>query len=123
MKRFVTMLSVILLAAGLAESAQASPSYDKMVGTWKWEGFTIQVNKCDKTGVCAKVISGPKNVGLQMIKSRLTKSGDNFVGKVAHPQTGDTYNSKITMVSANVWHIDGCTVQNVCASGDFKRVK
>jgi len=123
MNRVISTLFVLLLTAGLAKSALASPSYDKMVGTWKWEGFTIQVNKCDMTGVCAKVISGPKNVGMQMIKSRLTKSGDNFVGKVAHPQTGDTYNSKITMVSTNIWHIDGCTIQNVCASGDFKRIK
>lgn len=123
MKKRFTLLSVLLLCAGFGNSALASPKYGDMVGTWKWEGFTILVNKCDKTGVCAKVISGPKNVGMQMIKSKLVKSGENFVGKVAHPQTGATYNSKITMVSANTWHIDGCTTQNVCASGDFKRVK
>ena len=123
MKNLITIFSALIMTMGIATSALASSKYNNMVGTWKWEDFTIQVKKCDQTGVCAKVISGPKNVGMQMIKSKLVEAGDNFVGKVAHPQTGDTYNSKITMVSTNTWHIDGCTAQNVCASGDFKRIK
>jgi len=94
-----------------------------MIGTWKWEGFTIKVDKCEATEVCAKVVTGPKNVGLEMIKSKLKVTDGNFFGKIAHPQTGDTYNSKLTMASADTWHIDGCTDNNVCASGDFSRVK
>ncbi len=122
MKSFITTLTVLTLTLA-SGAAFAGSKYDDMVGTWKWEGFTIQVKKCDQTGVCAKVVSGPKNVGMQMIKSKLVENGHDFMGKVAHPQTGDTYNSKISMVSADDWHIDGCTAQNVCASGDFKRVK
>jgi len=114
---------VVFMAVGFGNSAFAGNDVYAMVGTWKWEGFTIEVAKCDATEVCAKVISGPKNVGLQMIKSKLTLSGDSFVGKVAHPQTGDTYNSKLTMANTDTWHIDGCTDKNVCASGDFTRVK
>lgn len=123
MKKLVTIMSALAIGLGISQSVLASTNYDTMVGTWKWENFTIQVKKCDQTGVCAKVISGPKNVGMQMIKSKLMQSGKDFVGKVAHPQTGATYNSKISMVSTDDWHIDGCTDQNVCASGDFKRVK
>ncbi len=119
----IIKVCVVLLAFGAVNSAFAGKDITAMVGTWKWEGFTIEVVKCDATEVCAKVISGPKNVGLEMIKSKLTLSGDNFVGKIAHPQTGDTYNSKLTMASADSWHIDGCTDKNVCASGDFTRVK
>lgn len=122
MKR-VTAAVIALATLGFAHSALAAPSLDDMVGTWKWEGFTIKVQKCEATGVCAEVVSGPKNVGLQMIKTKLNSADASFVGKVAHPQTGDTYNSKISMVNANTWHIDGCTATNVCASGDFTRVQ
>jgi len=88
MKNLITIFSALIMTMGIANSALASSKYDNMVGTWKWEDFTIQVKKCDQTGVCAKVISGPKNVGMQMIKSKLVEAGDNFVGKVAHPQPG-----------------------------------
>lgn len=122
MKKTVTALG-LLTALSVSTAVQAEqPGYEDMVGTWKWETFTIRVDKCDATGVCAKVVSGPKNVGMQMIQSKLKEADGNFVGKIAHPQTGDTYNSKISMTSNDVWHIDGCTAQNVCASADFKRV-
>ena len=122
MKNIVkTLLTLSVL--GLGQAAMADTKIEAMVGTWKWEDFTIRVSKCTETEVCAKVAAGPKNVGLEMIQSKLTATGDSFVGKVAHPQTGDTYNSKISMLSTDVWHIDGCTAANVCASGDFKRVK
>lgn len=114
-------IAVAILSMG--NSAMAEPKIEAMIGKWKWADFTIRVGKCDKTEVCAKVLSGPKNVGLQMIQSKLKSSGGSFLGKVAHPQTGKTYNSKISMLSKDVWHIDGCTAANVCASGDFKRIK
>lgn len=122
MKKFVNVF-IALVALSAATSAVAKNDIYSMLGTWKWEDFTIKVDKCDKTEVCAVVISGPKNVGLQMIQTKLSASGDNFVGKIAHPQTGDTYNSKLSMATADTWHIDGCTDNNVCASGDFSRIK
>ena len=123
MNKFV-IACVASMAFGVTNSAAASTSdITSMVGTWKWEGFTIEVAKCESTEVCAKVITGPKNVGMEMIQSKLTASDGSFLGKVAHPQTGDTYNSKLTMASADIWHIDGCTAANVCASGDFTRIK
>ena len=117
--------TVVFAVFGLVAvpSAFAASSVTDMIGKWSWEGFVIEVNKCQETEVCAKVLSGPKNVGLQMIKSKLTLKGNSFVGKIAHPQTGDTYNAKMTMADANTWHLDGCTDKNVCASGDFKRIK
>jgi len=114
---------VIIAALGFASNAVAKSEIYNMLGTWKWESFTIKVDKCEITGVCAEVISGPKNVGMQMIKTKLKAQGENFMGKVAHPQTGDTYNSKLSMTDINTWHIDGCTDANVCASGDFIRIK
>lgn len=122
MKKIYTLL-VTMAVFGFAQEALAKPTLEEMIGTWKWEGYTIKVQKCDSTEICAEVLTGPKNVGLQMIKSKLSATDAGFVGKVAHPQTGDTYNSKISMVNESTWHIDGCTPASVCASGDFTRMK
>ncbi len=123
MKKPLAMIGMMgLVATGFVTSANAA-TLDEMVGTWNWSGFTIAVTKCDATGVCAEVIDGPKNKGMQMIKSKLQAKDDGFVGKIAHPQTGDTYNAKMSLSDANTWHMDGCTPQNVCASGDFVRVQ
>jgi len=122
MKKLV-LACAATISIGMISSASASSDVTSMIGTWKWEGFTIEVAKCESTEVCAKVVSGPKNVGMEMIQSKLKPSEGSFLGKVAHPQTGDTYNSKLTMANADTWHIDGCTDANVCASGDFSRVK
>lgn len=116
-----TFIALVILSA--TNSAVAKNDVYSMLGTWKWEDFTIKVDKCDKTGVCATVISGPNNVGMQMIQTKLSPLVESFVGKIAHPQTGDIYNSQLSMSSSNTWHIDGCTDNNVCASGDFSRVK
>ena len=113
----------LVLAALWASGNVTAGEINKMIGTWKWESFVIKVDNCEATEVCAVVVSGPKNVGLQMIKSKLKPVDNGFVGVIAHPQTGDDYHSKIKMASANTWHIDGCTKANVCASGDFSRVK
>jgi len=119
----ITTAALGLVALCALPSAFAAGDVKDMVGKWSWEGFVIEVNNCQETEVCATVLSGPKNVGLQMIKSKLTAKGDGFVGKIAHPQTGDTYNAKLHMADANTWHLDGCTDKNVCASGDFKRIQ
>jgi uncharacterized protein (DUF2147 family) len=117
---FAAAMSFALL--GVFSLASAA-TMDDMVGTWTWEGYTVEVTKCDATGVCAKVTAGPSNVGMEMMKSMPEMKDGAFVGKVAHPKTGDVYNSKMTMADADTWHMDGCTDSGVCASGDFKRVK
>lgn len=122
MKKVYTLIAA-MIAFGFAQQVLAKPTLEEMIGIWKWESFTIKVQKCESTEICAEVLTGPKNVGLQMIKSKLSATDAGFVGKVAHPQTGDTYNSKISMVNESTWHIDGCTASNVCASGDFTRMK
>lgn len=123
MKKKKIMMGIVGFAAASFISSASAASLDEMVGKWTWSGFTVVVAKCPATGVCGEVVAGPKNVGLQMIKSKLEAKDDGFVGKIAHPQTGDTYNAKMTMADANTWHMDGCTAQKVCASGDFVRIK
>ncbi len=120
MKKIIVSTALLVIAA---TASAAEKKLTDMIGKWKWEGFTVVVKKCPKTEICAKVVAGPKNVGLEMIRSKLTLKGDHYTGKIAHPQTGDVYNTKLKMTDANTWHLDGCTDKNVCASGNFTRVK
>ena len=108
-----------------AMSAQAA-SLDAMIGKWKWTDFEVEVTKCETNpsgaGICAVVTSGPKNVGMEMILSKLEARGEEFLGRIAHPMTGDAYNTRLQLKDANTWSMDGCTDANVCAQGDFVRV-
>ncbi len=119
----ITIICFALVTVGFVNSASAAEGIMAMVGKWQWDKFTVVVTKCKKTEVCAKVTAGPKNVGMEMIRSKLVAKGKNFVGKVAHPQTGDTYNTKLSLTNKNTWQLNGCTDANVCASGEFKRIK
>jgi len=120
-----------LLAGAVVVAAIAAPAnaadLKAMVGTWKWTDFTVQVKECTTNpsgaGLCATVIAGPKNIGMEMIRSKLAAQGDgSFVGKIGHPASGDTYNTKMVM-QGDTWHMNGCTDAGVCATGDFIRVK
>ena len=109
-----------------ATAAVAAEAKD-MVGTWKWTDYTVEVKECTTnpaaSGLCATVTAGPKNVGMEMIRSKLDPKDGFFLGKVAHPATGEIYNTKLSLKDANTWSMDGCTDANVCAKGDFVRVK
>lgn len=90
-----------------------------MVGTWEWEGFTIEVTECGDT-VCATVTDGPQNVGEEMFLSAPEADGDGWTVEVMHPATGDTYYARFT-VEGDVWVMEGCTESGVCAEGTFTR--
>ena len=117
-----TLFIIGLVSLSFVNIASAG-GLKKMIGTWAWKGFTIKVVDCKATEVCAKVVKGPKNVGLSMIRSKLTLKGKDYYGKIAHPETADIYNTKITLKDDNTWKLDGCTDKKVCATGEFKRVK
>jgi len=119
-------LTALLLGAAALQPATAAEIKD-MVGKWQWTDYTVEVKECatnpSGAGICGTVTGGPKNVGMEMIKSKLEKKGDGFAGQIAHPATGDVYNTKLTFKDADTWSMDGCTAANVCATGDFKRIK
>ena len=116
------------ISASHADKEMMMKMMGPMLGKWSWNGFVIENKACDtnpaKTGMCATVISGPKNVGMEMIRSPLALKDKEFVGKVAHPMTGEVYNSKMSLsADMNTWHMEGCTDDNACAKGDFKRMQ
>ncbi|MDE2181553.1 MAG: DUF2147 domain-containing protein [Alphaproteobacteria bacterium] len=122
------LFAVAFMVAAIAGAAPASAADMKaMVGTWKWTDYTIQVKECTTNpagaGLCATVVAGPKNVGMEMFRSKLEAKPDgSFVGKIGHPASGETYNTKMT-IAGDVWHMNGCTDAGVCATGDFVRQK
>jgi uncharacterized protein (DUF2147 family) len=121
MRRIIST-AIGLAALALATTASAAELKD-LVGKWKWQEFTVEGSECPATGACWKVIAGPKSIGLEMFRSKPEKRGEFFVGQVVHPATGDVYNTRIRMKDADTWSLDGCTAANVCAQGDFVRVK
>ncbi len=126
MIKWAIFASSMGLALGLANAANATEAKD-MVGNWKWTDYTVEVKECTTNpsgaGLCGTVTGGPKNVGMEMIRSKLDKKGDDFTGQIAHPATGEIYNTKLTLKGPDTWSMDGCTAANVCAKGDFTRIK
>ena len=126
--RMKRTLAVAAIAAGIGISGSADAvDLKSLVGTWKWTDFTVQAKECTTNasgaGLCMTVIAGPKNIGMEMVRSKFQDRPDgSFVGKIGHPASGETYNTKMT-VSGDVWHMDGCTDAGVCATGDFIRQK
>ena len=114
----------LLILVALAASGSASAaSLQDMLGKWRWQDFTIEVRACEGDSACAKVIAGPKNVGMDLFASKLmTKDGD-WYGQITHPETKETYNTRFQQRDTDRWHLDGCTAARVCLSGEFVRVK
>lgn len=120
----ITLTTLAFVAFILANPVSAADGLKNMIGTWSWEKFTVEVKDCKRPEkLCAKVTKGPKNVGMEMIQSKLEPKGKHFVGKIKHPKTGDIYNTKLTFSGKDAWQLDGCTDKNVCAKGTFKRIK
>ena len=122
----VAMAALSLLAIASTQPAAAA-SQDDLVGKWKWTDIVLEVAKCADNpagaGICAKIVAGPKNVGMELIRSKLEQKGDEFLAKTAHPLTTEIYNTRIKLVNADNFAMDGCTDGNVCAKADFVRVK
>ncbi|MBU1210536.1 MAG: DUF2147 domain-containing protein [Alphaproteobacteria bacterium] len=110
-------LGVLMAAIGPAMADQS------MVGTWQWTDYTVECKEGGDNGMSCIVTDGPKNKGMEMIRSKLEKKGDVFAGQIAHPATSEIYNTNMTMKNPDTWAMDGCTDQGVCAKGDFVRVK
>jgi uncharacterized protein (DUF2147 family) len=118
MKR-VGLASAIVGLIAMISPAWAD-SLEDMIGTWEWEGFTIDVSACGGS-VCATVVDGPANVGEDMFLTEPEASGDGWNVEVMHPATGDTYFAHFTL-DGDVWSMEGCTSSGVCAQGDFYRI-
>ena len=114
-------LCAILLAA--QSPAALAADLKDMIGSWRWQSFTIQVRECQGDSVCAKVVAGPKNVGLEIFATKPTAKSDELFAQITHPDTKETYNTRFQLKDKDRWQLDGCTSARVCLSGEFIRVK
>ena len=105
-----------------AFAAFASEPKD-MIGKWRWKQFMIEVSECQGGNICAKIVEGPKNVGMQVFATNLAAKDGDLFGQVAHPETKEIYNTRFRRDGADRWQLDGCTAARVCLSGEFARVK
>jgi len=95
----------------------------EMIGKWRWQDFTVAVSECQPSRLCAKIIAGPKNIGMEIFASALTAKGADLFGKIVDPKTNETYNTRFQKTGPDSWQLDGCTEMRVCLSGEFVRVK
>jgi uncharacterized protein (DUF2147 family) len=112
-----------VICVGLACSAAYATDLKDMIGRWRWQQFTIEVTACQGDSVCAKVVEGPKNVGMEVFATQLTVKDGTLVGQIVDPNTKENYNTQFQQQSENKWRLDGCTAARVCLSGEFLRVK
>jgi uncharacterized protein (DUF2147 family) len=120
--RIAAALFGAALMMGLAGPSAAADAKD-MIGSWRWQSFTIQVRECQGDSVCAKVVGGPKNVGLEIFASRPAAKGGELFAQITHPETRETYNTRFQQKDKDRWQLDGCNGARVCLSGEFVRVK
>ena len=117
-KQFVCVL--VISALGPMGSVRCAELKD-MLGRWTWQNFKIEVRDCGSKRVCAKVIDGPKNVGIDIFASELVAKDGAWFGQVVDPKTGTAYNTRLQLTAAKTWRLDGCTSSGVCLSGEFTR--
>jgi hypothetical protein len=122
--RLVVATSVgTALSIALASSGACAADLKDMVGKWRWKAFTIEVAECQNGNICAKVVDGPKNIGLQLFAANLVVKDGNLFGQITHPETKEVYNTRFQQIGPDNWRLDGCTAAHVCLSGEFARVK
>jgi uncharacterized protein (DUF2147 family) len=109
------------MAAVFAGSVLAAAMPD-LLGKWRWQDFTIEVRECGGGNICAKVLAGPKNVGMDVLTSKLVAKDGAWVGQITHPENNQIYNTRFQQKDKDHWRLDGCTAAKVCLSGEFVRV-
>ena len=121
MRQAVKLLAFAVLTMPLMPAHASLPR--EMIGEWRWEQYTVAVSECRLDRLCAKVIAGPKNVGMEIFASNLIPKADDLVGQIVHPDSKEIYNTRFHKINADTWRLDGCIAMRVCLSGEFTRVK
>lgn len=123
MRKIMTLAAAVAMSTAMVMPVKAL-DIDRMVGTWQWKDFVVTCAKGGEFGLSCKVSKGPKNVGMEMLLSKIVdKGGREYIAKVRHPANGKVYNTRLTMPRDDAWELDGCTTDGACATGIFTRVK
>jgi hypothetical protein len=92
---------------GLPPLAASAADLKGLIGRWRWQAFTIEVSECRGDSVCAKVVAGPKNVGMEVFASKLSPKGGDWFGQITlrSKQVYDMISAEVAGQLAS----DGCT--------------
>jgi uncharacterized protein (DUF2147 family) len=115
------LLCVLLVSVVTLAETTTAAELEELLGRWTWQDFKIEVRECAGKRVCAKVIAGPKNVGMELFASELTSKDGAWYGRIVSPGTGATYNTRMQFTATRTWRLDGCTASGVCLTGEFVR--
>jgi uncharacterized protein (DUF2147 family) len=114
---------LVAMVFSVMGSPVSAADLNDLVGTWRWRTFTLEVKQCQDDSVCAKVVDGPENVGMNVFTSKLVAKDGDWFGQIADPETKEKYNTRFHQVDKDRWRLDGCTGARVCLSGEFVRAK
>ncbi len=118
MKKIIAATAGVI-ALGFASSAMAA----SMVGTWEWNGYTINCAEGGAHGLSCKVAAGPSNVGMEMVESKMGMKDGAHVGRIKHPADGKSYNAMMKFDGDDKVVMTGATDDGAKASGTFMRKK
>ena len=119
----ILALGALALVSAPATAQTADADFDKVVGTWDWEGTHVAVTRCAETELCAKVVKGDSKCGGKMILSKMNKVDANTgTGDICHPKDGKTYKTQLKMEGMDKVVMKGSSGGTV-AEGTFTRVK
>ncbi len=113
----ITVLALLPIHRALAAEVA------DMVGRWTWDKYTIEVVESADAKLSARIVGGPKNVGMEIFASSLTSKGGDWFGQIVDPDSKAVYNTRLRQKTQDLWQLDGCTASRVCLSGEFVRVK
>ena len=125
--RYAVFFIGIIALSGLLKENAFSSEYTDLIGKWKWRDYIVEVKECSTNpsdaGFCILVVSGAKYVGMEMLRSKFQKRGEDLYAKIADPETKELYSAKFKRENGNKWALSGCTDNGICASGKFIRTE
>lgn len=121
--RIRTCYRLMALFATVAALSVSAADRRDMIGKWRWQKFIIEVQECKGDSLCAKVVAGPKNVGMDVFASQLIAKNGEWFGQIAHPETKELYNTRFQQIGKDRWRLDGCTLTRLCLTGEFVRTE
>jgi len=122
MRRLFFGLAVGLGMGGWSVAASAV-DLEAMVGSWSWNGYTVKVTRGGPHGLSARVVEGPRNVGMEMIRSDVRNQADFAVAEIRLPGDGQDYLSEITPEGPDAWHLEGCSDRGGCVDRVYRRAE
>jgi len=127
-------LAALLMALGVAASAQAAPS---IYGVWRnpKNSVHLEIRGCE-TGTCGYVVwaspharedarkgSGKELVGMQLLRSFAPDAREVWRGKVFVPDLNRTFSGSAQLIGDGTLKAKGCFIANIlCKSQTWTRI-